>query len=128
MDYDIIFLGIYYMIVILGYLIFEMIPINYRPILIEGVLEASYPSSTTLLVTCVMPTAAIQLNDRIKCGMLRRVTVIFIAAFTAFMVIGRILSGVHWISDIIGALTFSIGLVSIYDAVCNIENDFKREK
>ena len=49
-DYDIIFLGIYYVIVIFGYLIFEMIPINYRPILIEGFLEASYPSSTTLLV------------------------------------------------------------------------------
>ena len=55
-DYDIIILGIYYIIVILGYLIFEMMPINYRPILIEGVMEASYPSSTTLLVLCVMPT------------------------------------------------------------------------
>ena len=46
-DYDIVFLGIYYVIVIFGYLIFEMIPINYRPILIEGFMEASYPSSTT---------------------------------------------------------------------------------
>lgn len=49
-DRDLILLGIYYVIVILGYLIFEMIPINYRPILIDGILEASYPSSTTLLV------------------------------------------------------------------------------
>ena len=48
-DYDIIFLGIYYIIVIFCYLIFEMIPINYRPILIEGITEASYPSSTTML-------------------------------------------------------------------------------
>ena len=49
-DRDLIFLGIYYVAVIFGYLIFEMIPINYRPILIDGMLEASYPSSTTLLV------------------------------------------------------------------------------
>ena len=55
-DKDLILLGIYYFIVIMGYLIFEMIPINYRPILIEGRLEASYPSSTTLLVLSVMPT------------------------------------------------------------------------
>ena len=55
-DYDIIVLGIYYIIVIFGYLIFEMIPINYRPVLIDGFMEASYPSSTTLLVLSVMPT------------------------------------------------------------------------
>ena len=42
-DYDIILLGKYYVLVVFGYLIFEMIPINYRPILIEGFMEASYP-------------------------------------------------------------------------------------
>ena len=54
-DRDILLLGGYYILVILDYLIFEMIPINYRPILINGVMEASYPSSTTLLVLSVMP-------------------------------------------------------------------------
>jgi undecaprenyl-diphosphatase len=49
-DNDILLLGIYYIVVIAGYLIFEMIPINYRPVLINGFMEASYPSSTTLLV------------------------------------------------------------------------------
>lgn len=55
-DRDIILLGLYYILVIFCYLFFEMVPINYRPILINGVLEASYPSSTTLLVLSVMPT------------------------------------------------------------------------
>jgi len=55
-DKDILLLGAYYILVILGYLLFEMIPINYRPILINGAVEASYPSSTTLLVLSVMPT------------------------------------------------------------------------
>ena len=59
-DRDILLLGIYYLFVIFGYLIFEMIPINYRPILIEGRMEASYPSSTTLLVLSVMPTLIFQ--------------------------------------------------------------------
>ena len=35
-DRNILLLGGYYILVILGYLIFEMIPINYRPILING--------------------------------------------------------------------------------------------
>ena len=55
-DADIIILGVYYVTVILCYLVFEMIPINYRPVLINGFAEASYPSSTTLLVLSVMPT------------------------------------------------------------------------
>lgn len=65
-DKDLIYLGIYDVIVIFGYLFFEMCPINYRPILIEEILEASYPSSTTLLVLSVMPTLVLQANRRIE--------------------------------------------------------------
>ena len=65
-DCDIILLGVYYVLVILGYLIFEMIPVNYRPILIEDRMEASYPSSTTLLVLSVMPTLVFQVKRRVK--------------------------------------------------------------
>ncbi|MBQ5904294.1 MAG: phosphoesterase PA-phosphatase, partial [Clostridia bacterium] len=48
------------------YLLFEMVPVNFRPVLIEGRLEESYPSSTTLLVLSVMPTLAEQGNRRLK--------------------------------------------------------------
>lgn len=64
-DLDIILLGVYYVFVIFGYLLFEMMPINYRPVLIEGFLEASYPSSTTLLVLSVMPTLYFQAQRRL---------------------------------------------------------------
>ena len=70
-DFDIIVLGIYYVVVIFGYLLFEMIPINYRPILINGFLECSYPSSTTLLVLSVMPTLIFQMKNRLKMIKLR---------------------------------------------------------
>ena len=121
-DYDIILLGIYYILVIFGYLIFEMIPINYRPILIEGFLEASYPSSTTMLVMCVMPTAIMQFNARIKNSGFKKYVNILITAFIAFMVIARLLSGVHWLSDIIGGALLSSGLVMIYYSVSNVAN------
>lgn len=116
-DYDIIFLGIYYVIVIFGYLIFEMIPINYRPILIEGVMEASYPSSTTLLVLSVMPTLTFQLKRRMKnmtvCKMLSMLTILF----SSFMVVGRWICGVHWFTDIIGSIILSTGLFCVYKGV-----------
>jgi len=72
-----------------------------------------------MLVMCVMPTAAMQLNVRIKNTVLRRCAVITIVAFTAFMVIGRLVSGVHWITDIIGGAMFSIGIVTTYFSICN---------
>ena len=115
-DRDIIFLGVYYIIVIFGYLIFEMIPINYRPILIEGYLEASYPSSTTLLVLCVMPTLIDQVNRRTKSVILKEIIKAFVICFSAFMVLGRLISGVHWLTDIVGSIMLSLGLFCIYKA------------
>ena len=113
-DGDILLLGVYYILVIAGYLIFEMIPLNYRPVLIEGRMEASYPSSTTLLVVSVMPTLAFQVRRRLKNTALRYALYWFTVAFTVFMVIGRTVSGVHWMTDIIGALLLSAGLYLIY--------------
>ena len=113
-DHSILALGVFYIVVMAVYIFFEIVVINYRPTLINGYLEASYPSSTTMLVMCVMPTAAMQLNARIKNTVFRRCTVIAIVAFTAFMVIGRLISGVHWITDIIGGALLSAGLVMLY--------------
>ena len=124
-DYDIILLGIYYVIVIFGYLVFEMIPINYRPILIAGFLEASYPSSTTLLVLGVMPTLMEQVSRRSSNGTFKGILNAFVICFSAFMVIGRLISGVHWVTDIVGSVLLSAGLFRIYKAVillCNKEN------
>lgn len=116
-DYDIIFLGIYYVIVLFGYLIFERIPINYRPILIDGFVEASYPSSTTLLVLSVMPTLIFQVNRRLENVLLKKTVCILTSLFSVFMVIGRLVSGVHWFTDIIGSIMLSAGVFCIYKAV-----------
>ena len=113
-DSSILVLGGFYVVTIIAYLLFEEVVINYRPVLINGFLEPSYPSSTTLLVLCVMPTAILQLNDRIKNKALRRCIKAVIIAFIAFMVLGRLLSGVHWLTDIIGGALLSTGLVLMY--------------
>ena len=113
-DPDILLLGIYYLAVIFGYLLFEMVPINYRPILIDGNLEASYPSSTTLLVLSVMLTLKFQADRRVISAVLGKSITIFVIVFSAFMVIGRLISGVHWATDIMGSVLLSSGLFMIY--------------
>ena len=113
-DSDIILLGVYYILVILMYLVFEMVPVNYRPVLINGVLEASYPSSTTLLVLSVMPTLKYQIDRRSENRSIRRMTSIFVILFSVFMMTGRLIAGVHWATDIAGSVLLSSGLFMIY--------------
>ena len=116
-DRSILVLGGFYIATMAAYLVFESFVINYRPVLIAGNLEASYPSSTTLLVLCVMPTAMMQLRGRINNRVLRGGVSIAIASFIVFMVAGRLVSGVHWLTDIIGGILLSAGLVTMYDSL-----------
>lgn len=126
-DKSLFVLGGFYIVVIALFIFFEIVIINYRPVLINGYLEASYPSSTTLLVMCVMPTAIMQLNAYIKNTVFKRIIAFVMIAFTAFMVIGRLISGVHWISDIIGGALLSFGLVTVYYAtVLAVSNSQER--
>ena len=113
-DLDILLLGVYYVLVIFAYLLFEMVPLNCRPVLIEGILEASYPSSTTLLVLSVMPTLHFQAERRLKNSALRHCIKVLTMLFSVFMVVGRLLSGVHWLTDIVGAIFLSGGLFLLY--------------
>lgn len=115
-DRDILILGGFYIVVLAAYLLFETVVINFRPVLIDGKLEASYPSSTTMLALCVLPTAMIQLKTRIRGDAVRRAILGIFVAFTVFMVVGRLLSGVHWLSDIVGGVLLSAGLVPLYGA------------
>ena len=115
-DRSILVLGGFYAAVMAAFLFFEKCVVNFRPVLIEGVLEASYPSSTTMLVMCVMPTAIMQVNERVSDRVVRKSAVLGMTAFTVFMVLGRLLSGVHWLSDIIGGALLSAGLALFYAA------------
>lgn len=113
-DYDILMLGVFYIVVFSIYFLFEYVVINHRPVLINSYLEASYPSSTTMLVLCVIPSAIMQFKARIKQKALQTVINTLLVLFMLFMVFGRLISGVHWFSDIIGGILISSGLVSIY--------------
>lgn len=124
-DHDILLLGIYYIIVILLYLLFDKMCINYRPILIEGKLEVSYPSSTVLLVLCVMLTLIFQINRRVKNDKTKIYLETLNNIYIIFMLFGRIVSGVHWITDIIGSIILALGLFKLYISFVNMLDNKK---
>ena len=116
-DRDLLVLGGFYAVLLVAYLGFDALALNYRPVLVEGVLEPSYPSSTTLLVLCVVPTTIMQVNRRIRHAGVRRFTALALAVFAVFVVAARLFSGVHWLSDIIGGMLLSGGLVLAYGTI-----------
>ena len=115
-DYEIYALAGLYVVVLGLYVFFEKCIINYRPILIDGVLEASYPSSHTLMALCICGSSII-VNKRIfhkKIFNLENKLSIFLMIT---IILGRFISGVHWFSDIIGAIFISLALLSSFYTV-----------
>ena len=122
-DREILVLGGMYLIVIGLYVFFENAVVNYRPIIMPGGVqpEASFPSSHTLLVCVVMGSAVMLIGRYIKskpfCIVLKSLCILIIAV----TITGRLISGVHWFTDILGGIMISTSLLSLYSAVafCN---------
>lgn len=113
-DQSLLYLLVCYLIMGVFYILFEETIVNYRPILEEGVLEASYPSSHTMLVFFIMGTALVQWNEKIVARGLKFAGNILGIAVIAATVIGRLLSGVHWFTDILGGVLLASALVAFY--------------
>lgn len=128
-DLEILMLGGFYVVMAVFYAFFEKVILNYRPVLEDGKLEASYPSSHTMLVCCVMATAIIQFNRMIKNQTVCILADIVAVAIIALMVMGRLLSGVHWLTDIVGGVIISAALVMLYvSAVQMLKDKIRRKK
>ena len=112
-DKEILGLGVYYIIVIGLYIFFETCIINYRPTLMDGILEASYPSSHTLLSVCICGSSLIINKYLFKNRNFFKAENIISILSILVIVIGRFISGVHWFTDIVGAILISIALLKV---------------
>ena len=113
-DRELIALGAFYFVVFILYLLFEFIVVNKRPVLIDGYLEVSYPSSTTFLSITFMLSAIIPIKKYLTNSNVKVILIVAVYAYMLFLLIGRLLSGVHWFTDVIGSIFIGIGLLNIY--------------
>lgn len=127
-DKKLMALGGLYAAMAVMYVLFEMVVVNYRPVIEAGAesVEASFPSSHTMLVCVIMGGAFIILGDYVKNKGLRIALQGIAVAVALLTVIGRLLSGVHWLTDIIGGVFISLTLVILYAAFCEMI-DSKKE-
>lgn len=118
-DKEIIILGLFYIIVISLYILFEKVIVNYRPILMHGFLEASYPSSHTLMTICLCGSSII-INKKLFNNKITKFMNILSLIIIFIIVIGRLLSGVHWFTDIIGGIFISIALLRTFHSAIDL--------
>lgn len=121
-DKKIILLGIFYIIVFGLYIIFDKVIINYRPILVEGVLESSYPSSHTLLSIFVFGSSLL-INKYLFPVKKIKIVNCILFAMMILTVIGRLLSGMHWFTDIVGGILIASFLLYVFKICLNLINN-----
>lgn len=115
-DKEIYVLALFYILVVGVYVFFEKFIVNYRPILIDGVLEASYPSSHTLMSICLCGSSII-INKKLFKNKLGDIENILSVILILLIVVGRIISGVHWFTDILGGIIISSALLVIFYSI-----------
>ena len=118
-DREILALGGLYIVVIGLYVLFEIMIVNYRPIIMpDGTHpEASFTSSHTMLVCVIMGSAIMLIGKYVKEKRICRVLRGICAAIIGMTVIGRLIAGVHWFTDIVGGVLISIFLLSLFSEV-----------
>jgi len=118
-DKEIIILGLFYVVVISIYILFEKVIVNYRPILMNGFLEASYPSSHTLMTICLCGSSIV-VNKKLFNNKITKLMNMLSLVIVMITVIGRLLSGVHWFTDILGGILISISLLITFHSIIDV--------
>lgn len=115
-DKEIIAVGGLYAIVIVLYVFFEKVIINYRPMIMDAAEgpEASFPSSHTMLICVIMGSTIIMVKEYVEKISILRGIQIGCAVIMITTVIGRLVCGVHWFTDILGGVLISVALVFLF--------------
>lgn len=117
-DSNILILGVFYLILALLYFVFEFVAINSRPVLVDGMLKPSYPSTHDMLSLFIIASAEIQLHKYFVVNKKLVLSADIISlCLLILIVVSRLLSGMHWLTDILGAILIALALLFIYNGV-----------
>ena len=118
-DKQLLAMGGLFIVLAVLYVFFEKVIVNYRPIIMPGESgpEASFPSSHTMLTFVILGSVCMVLKKYVKnpalCALLKFVCILLILA----MVVGRLMCGCHWLTDILGGVLVSLALLALFSAV-----------
>ena len=130
-DKEILLLGCLYIVTLALYVFFEKVIVNYRPMLMPGGEgpEASFPSSHTMLVCVIMGSGLRLLKKYTKKNQtLQLVLTVVFCLILALTVAGRLLSGAHWFTDVLGGLLLSAALLNGYEGLLKLWKQSDRAK
>ena len=113
-DLRLLCLGAVFLGVIILYFVFEKMIINYRPVTPDGVLEASYPSSHTMVTMVIFGCASVYAQSCRNCD---AKLVLVLRVLCVLAPVLRLFSGQHWFTDIIGGCLFSAAFIALYRAL-----------
>ncbi len=113
-DYPLLILMAFYVLLFGVYFLFEAVTINYRPVIVDGALAGSYPSSTTMVTFFVLMSAVIPFDRLVRSERTKKNLKIFCIVYASFTVIGRLFCGVHWLTDIFGGFLYALSLLLLY--------------
>ena len=118
-DSEIMLLAGLYIITMGLYFFFEGIIVNYRPVIMPDntVPEASFPSSHTMLICVIMGSTVIMLRKYVRDVRTYSLLRILCYAVMAVTVFGRLVCGVHWLTDIIGGVLISAAMLSMFSGL-----------
>ena len=123
-DWEIRMLGVVYAVMAVLYVLFEkLLVVNYRPVLEDGALEASFPSTHTMIAVTVGLTVALTLGKYVKNKAASWVLSGMLVVFVILIAAGRILAGMHWMTDVLGGLLYGATLVSLYANLKRRDNE-----
>lgn len=121
-DKDLFVLAAAYVLLGIFYVAFEKIVVNYRPVLENGEIAASYPSSHTMLTITIASTGIFMLRRRMTCRPALISAETLSGAVMLVMTVGRLLSGVHYFTDILGGVLLAAAIVMLFAAFLPAQN------
>lgn len=127
-DSDILLLGLIYLLLVILYILFEKLAINYRPVVLDEGLEPSYPSTHTMLILTVFGTCMRISRSFISSKKLQSAIIIFCLVIMELTVVFRMICGVHWFTDIIGGVLISFCLITLYNSLINFTLFLSKKK
>lgn len=118
-DRELKLLAFFYLAVAIVYVVFEkLLIINHRPVLMDGALEASYPSSHVLFALTLAGSAILLTRNYIKPKFAVAINLV-VALLALVVTFGRLMAGVHWFTDILGSILISATLLAVFAATCS---------